>query len=604
MTIDRRQFVLSAGAAALVSAMPFRAFAFAQQDDATTLLDGLAEEYLRLSPESATSLGIDTGARAALRAKSGNRGMAGRRANIAWLRSAVERLDLLETASLDADTRTHVEVARTAYSTALDGFAFDYGAVAIGGWRNGPYVVAQNMGSYLDTPKFLDSGHPLETVADADAYLARMTAFAANLDGETERLRAARGRGVVASDVVMDKTLSAIRMTRAEPVAQWLLVTSLEQRATGIPGNWRQRAEAIATASIVPALDRQIAELAEHRKLSTADAGVWKFTDGADYYAWALRAATTTRMTPDEVHENGLAQLAGLHGEMDVILKSLGKSEGSVGTRMLALAKDPRYAFAEGDAGRAQIMDFIQGRLADIRPRLPRAFNTLVRGNVEVRRIAPAEEAGAPGAYGGAGSIDGTVPGRFWINLRSTDMHQRYSLPTLTYHEAIPGHVWQGEYSFRLPLIRSLMGFSAFSEGWALYAEQLADELGVYEKDAVGRLGYLDSMAFRAARMVVDTGIHHKRWNRDKALAWFAEATGQTIDGVASEVDRYCVWPGQACAYKVGHSDINRQRQRAQAALGDRFDYRGFNDLVVAGGGRPLTVVEASVDRWVAGLKA
>jgi uncharacterized protein (DUF885 family) len=272
---------------------------------------------------------------------------------------------------------------------------------------------------------------------------------------------------------VMDKTLSAIRMTRAEPVPQWLLVNSLADRAAAIPGNWRRRAETIAAERIVPALDRQIAELAEHRKVSTTDIGVWKFGDGADYYAWALRAATTTRMTPDEVHDNGLAQLADLHGQMDVILKSLGSTDGSVGARMLALAKDPRYAFSDGDKGRAEIMAFIQQRLADIRPRLPRAFHTLVRGNVEVRRIAPAEEAGAPGAYGGAGSIDGSVPGRFWINLRSTAMHQRYSLPTLTYHEAIPGHVWQGEYSFRLPLIRTLMGFSAFSEGWALYAEQL-----------------------------------------------------------------------------------------------------------------------------------
>ncbi|WP_448501102.1 DUF885 domain-containing protein [Sphingomonas sp.] len=603
MILDRRHFLAATGVGAIAAAMPAAALARSHQTSAATLLDALAEEYLRLSPESATSLGIDTGPRAALRAATGDRGPEGRRANIAWLRSAVERLDLLDTAGMDADTRTHVEVARTAYATALDGFAFPYGAVAIGGWRNGPYAVAQNMGSYLDTPKFLDSGHPLETAADADAYLERMTAFAANLDGETERLRGARGRGVVASDVVMDKALSAIRMTRAEPVPQWLLVNSLADRAAAIPGNWRRRAETIAAERIVPALDRQIAELAEHRKVATTDIGVWKFGDGADYYAWALRAATTTRMTPDEVHDNGLAQLADLHGQMDVILKSLGSSDGSVGTRMLALARDPRYAFAEGDKGRAEIMAFIQQRLADIRPRLPRAFHTLVRGNVEVRRIAPAEEAGAPGAYGGAGSIDGSVPGRFWINLRSTAMHQRYSLPTLTYHEAIPGHVWQGEYSFRLPLIRTLMGFSAFSEGWALYAEQLADELGVYERDAVGRLGYLDSMAFRAARMVVDTGIHHKRWNRDKALAWFAEATGQTVDGVASEVDRYCVWPGQACAYKVGHSDINRQRRRAQEMLGDRFDYRGFNDLVVAGGGRPLTVVEASVDRWVAGLK-
>jgi uncharacterized protein (DUF885 family) len=351
----------------------------------------------------------------------------------------------------------------------------------------------------------------------------------------------------------------------------------------------------------MPALDRQIAVLTEHRKRATPDAGVWKLPQGDAYYAWALSAATTTNMTPDEVHDEGLRQHAALHAQMDTILKGMGMTQGSVGARMRALGKDPRFTFAAGDAGRAEIMAFIQSRLADIRPRLPRGFNTLVRGNVEVRRIAPAEEIGAPGAYGGAGSIDGSVPGRFWINLRDPARHTRYSLPTLTYHEAIPGHVWQGEYVQRLPLLRILVGggFSAFGEGWGLYAEQLAGELGVYEGDQAGQLGYLDSMAFRAARMVVDTGIHVRRWTRDRAREWFAEATGDTVEGVTSEIDRYCVWPGQACGYKVGHTEINRLRDRAKAAMGARFDVRAFNDLVIGGGSRPLSALASDVERMM-----
>ncbi len=194
------------------------------------------------------------------------------------------------------------------------------------------------------------------------------------------------------------------------------------------------------------------------------------------------------------------------------------------------------------------------------------------------------------------------MPGRFWINLRSTDLHTKIDLPSLTYHEAIPGHAWEGEYSLRLPLIRAVTGsaFSAFNEGWGLYAEQLAGELGVYDDNPEGRLGYLQSMAFRAARLVVDTGIHSKRWTRERALAWFAEATGGTVDSVANEIDRYAVWPGQACGYKVGHTEINRQRDRARAALGCRFDLRAFNDLLVTGGARPLTVVGRDVDRLIA----
>jgi uncharacterized protein (DUF885 family) len=418
------------------------------------------------------------------------------------------------------------------------------------------------MGSYLDVPRFLDASHKIETAADAEAYLARLTGHARQIEGETERLRSARAQGVIAPDVVIDKTLAALRRTREGKLRDWLIVNSLTRRTQNIPGDWTARAEGIASSQVRPALDRQIAEMEEHRRRATSDFGVWKLPQGEAYYAWALRAATTTRRTPDEIHQQGLSELASYTSEMDALMRRLGFTTGTVSQRFQAMEKDKRYAFADGDAGREQIMAFIQAQLDEIRPRMPQAFANPVRGNVEVRRIPPAEELGAPGAYGGAGSIDGSVPGRFWINLKSTDMHSRIDLPSLTYHEAIPGHVWQGEYTHRLPLIRTLTGygFSAFSEGWGLYSEQLAGELGVYEDNPEGRLGYLQSMAFRAARLVVDTGIHSKRWTRDRALAWFAEATGGTVESVANEIDRYAVWPGQACGYKVGHTEINRQR--------------------------------------------
>jgi uncharacterized protein (DUF885 family) len=359
----------------------------------------------------------------------------------------------------------------------------------------------------------------------------------------------------------------------------------------------------LANDKIAPALDRQIAELERHRTRATSDAGVWKFKDGDAYYAWALRAGTTTTMSPDEVHQMGLDQLRTIQAEMDTILKGLGYTQGSVGARMTALGKDPRFLFPDNDQGRAEILKLLNDRIADIRKRMPQAFNTLVDGNVEVRRMPPEEEPGAPGAYGGAGSIDGTIPGKFWINLRTTGLHTRYSLPTLSYHEAIPGHVWQGEYAFKLPLIRTLLSFNAYSEGWALYAEQLAGELGVYDDDPVGRLGYLQSIGFRACRLVVDSGLHAKRWTRKQAIDWFVEANGSSEEEVAGEVDRYCSWPGQACGYKVGHSEINRLRDRARAALGLRYDFKAFNDALVLGGNVPMTVLGHVVDRHVAARK-
>jgi uncharacterized protein (DUF885 family) len=303
-------------------------------------------------------------------------------------------------------------------------------------------------------------------------------------------------------------------------------------------------------------------------------------------------------LSPDQVHETGRSELERLHAEMDVILKQLGYSQGTVGRRMQALADDPRYKFPEGDEGRAEIMAFIDDRLDWIRAQMPRAFDTVVNPHMEVRRLPPEEEPGAPGAYGGAGSIDGKIPGRFWINLGTTDLHSRYSLADLTFHEAIPGHIWQGEYTHRMPLIRQMLGFNAYSEGWALYAEQLADELGAYDDDPAGRLGYLQSLAFRACRLVVDTGIHAKRWTREQGVRFFVDVNGSNPVEVASEVDRYCSWPGQACGYKVGHSEVVRLRREAISRLGPRYDVKAFNDAVVLGATVPREVLATTVDAF------
>jgi len=376
-------------------------------------------------------------------------------------------------------------------------------------------------------------------------------------------------------------------------------VRSLAKRTRNMPGDFAKQAEKIAADKVRPALNRQFDELTAHRKRATGDAGVWKLPDGDAYYAWALSAGTTTHLTPDEIHRMGQDQLKELQGEMDGILRSLNLTAGTVGERMSALAKDKRYQFPEGDEGRAQILAYLEGRIADMRTRLPRAFATLVSGKLEIKRLPPEVEPGAPGAYGGPGTIDGKVPGRFWINLHTTSRHNRFSLPTLAYHESIPGHVWQGEYTFKLPLARSLLAFNAYTEGWALYAEQLADELGVYKDDPVGRLGYLQSIAFRACRLVVDTGLHSKRWTRQKAIEWFATTNGSGLEEVTSEVDRYCAWPGQACGYKVGHSEINRLRTKARTELGSQFDLRLFDDALVKGGDVPMVVLARNIDAFI-----
>ena len=569
--------------------------------DAVALLDSIAENLLMQSPESATSLGIDKGARVMLRSRLANRSAAGQARLAAMLRADLARAEAIDTASLTFATRTSVDVVRSAYRTALEGFALPYGDVAVGGWRNTPYVVVQNVGAYLDVPRFLDSDHAIADAGDAQAYLARMESFAVQLDGETQRLTAATAAGAIPPAFLLDKAMVQMRASLDGARTGGGLVESIERRTKTIPGDWAARARAIAQQSIAPALTRQLAVLSEQRRSATMDAGMWARPGGEAYYRWALKASTTTSMTPDEIHQLGIDTLARLHGEMDVILKKLGLTQGTVGKRMQALAKDRRFTFADNDAGRAEVMAFIQQRLGIIRAKMPDAFRTQVRGNLEVRRLPPEEEPGAPGAYGGAGSIDGTLPGKFWINLKSGFDHTRYSLPSLTHHEAIPGHVWQGEYANQLPLIRALLAFNAYSEGWALYAEQLADELGVYADFEAGRLGYLESIAFRACRLVVDTGLHAKRWTRERARAFFNEALGSPNE---SEVDRYCSWPGQACGYEVGHQEIDRQRTRARTALGARYDLRDFNDTLVKGGNVPMDVIARNIDDYIARSRA
>jgi uncharacterized protein (DUF885 family) len=605
--IDRRELFLGAGGLALAAAMP----ALALQDASGTAeaaLGGVAEDLLADYPENATALGLDAGARAALKSRLSDRSAAGQQALARRAGERLARLRAIDPAPLSHAARIDLDVVRTAHETAMEGFAFPFGDVALlnqnWSYRNAPYAVAQNIGAFVEIPDLLDSDHKVESPADADAYLARLEAYAAALDGETGRLSHDASIGVVAPDFLLDKTLRQQRAVRAAPIAQWGLVTSLARRTASMPGDYGRRAERLVAEKVAPALDRQIAELARQRQRATADAGVWKLPHGDAYYAWALRAGTTTTRTPDQVHAQGLEELRALQSEMDAILRRQGLTRGTVGARMTALSRDPRQLFANDDAGRAQLLDFMRGRIADMRTRLPRAFATLVRGNLIVKRVPPEIEIGAPGAYAGAGTIDGTVPGNLYVNLHDTTTNPRFGLSTLAYHEGIPGHVWQGEYTYRLPLVRSLLAFNAYSEGWALYAEQLGDELGCYEGDPLGRLGYLQSIAFRACRLVVDTGLHAKRWTRDHAITWFATTNGSPRGDVESEVDRYCAWPGQACGYKVGHSEINRLRALARHALGPRFDFRTFNDALVTGGNVPLVVLGRIIDAYIAAHRA
>lgn len=598
-SLTRRDAFKGAAGASLIAMLPACRMQAASDLSPDEMLDSVAYNLLAHEPERATSLGVDTGDYASLRGQLTDKSPDGQTAYAEQLQADLDTIRAYPRDGMTPDQLTGFDVVESAYATALDGFALSYGDVAVGSWRNTPYVVIQNVGAYIDMPRFMDFTQPLGDGSDVEAYANRIESFPAQLDGELARMQQAREHGLIPPDFLLDKAIT--QMEQAVTSAEATYTTPLERSELEAAGASLEPVRGLINDSVVPALQRQLDELTSMRAEAKSDAGMWAQPDGDEWYAWSLKASTTTNLTPDEIHEQGLAELDELHGRMDPILREIGYTQGSVGERMQALSEDPRYKFAPGDAGRDEIFEFIWERINWIKGEMPRAFNTLVDPNMEVRRIPVGEELGAPGAYGGAGSKDGTIPGRFWINLRTTDLHRKYDLPDLTFHEAVPGHVWEGEYSNRLPLIRSILAFGAFSEGWALYGEQLADELGAYDEFKVGRLGYLQSLAFRACRLVVDTGLHSKRWTREEGRRFFVERNGSKEEEVASEVDRYCSWAGQACSYKIGHSEIVRQRTRAEGELGEAYDFKAFNDAVILGGNSPLDVMAKNVDRYIAG---
>lgn len=601
-TPTRRDTLLGIAAGTAFAAAPIRAAS--SSSAATALLDRLAWQLLDLEPGEATRLGVDTGAHAALRSRLADRSEAGVTVRQGFLSTALADLARVPRAGLDPSTLTSLAVTETAFRTALDGMALPYGVATIGNWRNTPYGVVQNVGAWLDVAQLLDGEQPLHDAADADAYLARLSAMDAQLDGETARIRTARAQGLVPPAFLLDKTIAGMTRTLAEAArTDGPLIGPLARKTKAIPGDWTERAERIVRASIVPALERQRAEIEAQRAVATDQAGLGSRSHGPEWYAWGLRASTTTRRTPADLHAMGIAQLVDLQARMDAVLKGFGLTQGTVAERAIALQRRPEIGFSNDDEGRRQIVAYMQAKIDAVRPRLPHAFRRLVKGNLEIRRLPLAEEPGAPAAYGGPGSLDGSVPGKIWVNLGDPSIHNRVTIPDLVFHEGIPGHVWQGEYAQQLPLIRSILAFNAYSEGWALYAEQLADELGMYDDDPAGKLGYLMGLSWRAVRLVVDTGIHAMGWSRDRALTAFVAATGLPRSNAASEVDRYCAWPGQACGYKVGQTEIVAQRMRAKTALGSRFDLRDFDQAVVEGGNVPLDVLADNVTRYIRGAR-
>ncbi|WP_374468933.1 DUF885 family protein [Phenylobacterium sp.] len=617
MRLDRRDLLLSAGAAGL-TALAGRAAAQVTPADPLPpetpdqalgrLLDDLAERMLIRNPEQATSLGLDRDARAGLKGQLADAAWASVIDDRAFCRDGLRALAAVPDPSLSPQARIHKQVTAYALQLGADAEPFAYGDNTLASAMSEsstPYVVSQQDGAYAVTPEFLDSQHAVETEDDADDYLSRLHEMAKVVGDETARIEKDAGLGVVPPDFILANILAQQQGLLGVPPARSRLVASLARRARekGLSGDLEARATRMVEAEIYPALARQHAALTALTPKAGHEAGVWRLPEGEAYYRWCLREGTSTALTAEQVHQIGLEQNRAIEARMDALLKAHGLTKGTVGERVTALGRDPKHLFPDTDAGRAELLDYLNGIIAGARPRLAKAFTLQMKAPVQVKRVPPEIQDGAGQGYMNFGSLDGSRPSIYYINLKSTSNWPKFTLPTLTYHEAVPGHAWQGAYlteTGKLPLIRILLsGINAYVEGYALYAEQLADETGAYDADWAGQLGYLQAQRFRAVRLVVDTGLHAKRWGREQAVRWAVENTGRTEAAMTSEIDRYCATPGQACGYKIGHTEINRMRDKARAALGPRFDVRRFNDLLIQTGAVPMSVLDGVVDGWV-----
>jgi uncharacterized protein (DUF885 family) len=607
--IDRRRFVTVAGSviAASVAASLARIAPAAEAESAgtpaqrlDTLFDVFMDERLSRRPQLLTSLGLDTGKYAWAKAKFSDQSLAGVREDKRESASQLKRLTAFDRNSVSGADRANYDTVMFQLVTAERYAPFEYGE----GVR--PYVVSQLTGAYQSVPTFLDRQHRMTNKGDADAYLARLKAFAVVLDQETERVRHDAGLKVIPPDFIVDHTLEQMKILRSAAPADSILSTSVATRTKklGLTGDWGADAARIVEQEVYPALDRQAAALKELRPRAQHQAGVGHLPQGDELYRVALREGTTTDMTADEVHELGASQAQDLTAQMEVILKAQGLTNGTVAERAQALGKDPKYVYPNNDEGRQQILDYCNGLIQQLQPHLPKYFRIMPKAPVEIRRVPAYTEAGAPGGYYERPSLDGSRPGIFNINLRDTSERARWRLPTLVYHESEPGHHFQLALVLempQLPLIRKAGGgFSANTEGWAVYAEQLCDEMGMYDSDPLGRLGLLQSLLFRAARCVVDTGIHAKGWSRERAIDYMVETTGEVRSGMTTEIERYCTWPGQATSYKVGQTRWLKLRADARARLGSKFDIRDFHDAGLSAAPMPLSVLERVIDEWVA----
>jgi len=569
-----------------------------------------AVEFLIDNPELFTQIGVADGTIFDRHSdKLAAVGVAKRDADYAQSQKFLDELHDFDRSKLNRQDQITYDILSDFYGTNLAYQRFDWLS------SEGLYPIAPMWGTQVTLPNFLLSSHVIKNEKTARNYVKRLEAAGPKLDAVTAETERQAKLGVVEPISLLEKAEVGIADTLKPTPDDNPLVTSFVDRMNKVPGldaalkdSLKQQAIAAVTTSIYPAFERMTAALdALKPEAQKQTDGVARLPDGPAYYALMVKQMTTTDYTPEQIHKLGLDEVTRIDAEMDALLKAQGLKDGTVAARMQTLAKDPRFLYPNTDEGRKQMLARYQQILDEVNARMPEYFRTLPPGKLLVERVPLAAEKGSAGAYYEPAAMDGSRPGKFFANLRDLNEMPMWGMKTLAYHEGIPGHHFQISTAMglkNLPLIRQQTIYSAYAEGWALYAERFAAEIGMYKDDPWGDLGRLQGELFRAVRLVVDTGLHSQGWSRQQAIDYMVGTTGMAEGGVVSEVERYMGLPGQALAYKVGQLKILELRERAKRELGDRFDLKAFHAVVLENGGVPLTILEQLVDEWIATTKA
>lgn len=574
------------------------------------LLADWARQMLQDSPELASRAGMSPAqVGQVFNDRLDDRSPAGEATRRAAATRRMTELLGVDPARLSPDERRSHRIITPLLEQANQAAKFGFGTLSAMG-QSRPYVISPLSAAFLDLPDFLDTRHPVTNLADAEAYVARLQAAALAISSETEVLRADAAAGVIPPDFALDRSLAQLNAAVGQAPGDTTYVRSFAGKLAQISStelNARLRtlladAERIVGGAILPAMRAQAQELARLRPGARSEAGIWRLREGEAYYRQATAAHTTTSLTPTEIHQIGLQRVAELTAALDIALRRVGRTDGPIGLRLAALTADPAYQYPATDEGRAQLLADSSGRIAEVMRLAPQWFGRLPQAKLEVRRVPAAQELASSGAYYQPPSLDGGQPGIYYINLRNLAEMTRIDLPTQDYHEGAPGHHFQialAQELTGLPLLRRLLGFTAYQEGWALYAEQLIDEQGLYSQDPVGQIGYLRWQMWRAARLVVDTGLHDQRWSLRRAVEYLTQVTGDAPGVITSEAERYAVWPGQALSYEIGRRAFIEERERARRLLGGRFDLKAFHDVVLGQGVVPLSALSSLVGDWI-----